>query len=379
MLLFDPIFLIIISFGIWTSYTDIKFGKIKNVSIILLLFSGLVVNIFFSKTLVNSMSQTFINSGIALLVGFLMWNFGFWSAGDAKLFFVFSFLVPITIYKKGWVSYFPSYIILVNTFVPIAIFFLLYSIAKIDWKFLKKELKKMFSPSSISNMILILLGISSLFKIIYKFLNFEINLVFQIVFMFMFFEILKKAKKYYLKVLCIIFIVIGAIVSPGTTFTLSFAKNFLTTFLIFQGLRLLLMYLNEFSFTEEIKIKDLKQRMSLGENIVKKDKKYVKEHISLITHFDILRYIKKNISAEFSGKLTKDDIKSLQKLQRQKKLEFSDVKITKTVPFAPFMFLGVLSVYILKGNMMLYMIIVEAKILLYIKIFFYNLMLKFGL
>jgi len=45
-----------------------------------------------------------------------------WSAGDAKLFFVFSLLIPISYYSKSYLPVFPSFALLVNIFIPILLF-----------------------------------------------------------------------------------------------------------------------------------------------------------------------------------------------------------------------------------------------------------------
>jgi len=63
-----------------------------------------------------------INFLIAVIVGFLMWYFSAWSAGDAKLFLVFALLLPLEYYHKTFLPFFPSFVLLVNIFMPIFIF-----------------------------------------------------------------------------------------------------------------------------------------------------------------------------------------------------------------------------------------------------------------
>lgn len=119
-----PIFLI----GLITGYQDFKCGKIKNKWIILGLVWGIAVYAFsvifkfFNPSVISYsyMLAVFINSGIALLVGYLFWRFNLWSAGDAKLFFVFAFLLPLKYYQRGYLLYFHSFALLVNVFVPAA-------------------------------------------------------------------------------------------------------------------------------------------------------------------------------------------------------------------------------------------------------------------
>jgi hypothetical protein len=150
----------------------------------------------------------------------------------------------------------------------------------------------------------------------------------------------------------------------------------LSIFLFFQFLRILTSYLNEFSFTEEVKIIDLKPGMSLGEIITSKKGNYTKEHIPIITYFDVIRYGKKKISSKFSGKLSEEDIKKIKSLEKKGKIRFHSLKITKTLPFAPFMFLGVLLIYLLKQNIIFPLITAKDYGLLYLKILFYKIGLK---
>jgi len=76
--------------------------------------------IFFLKVLMNSL--------IAFVVAFLMWRAKSWSAGDAKLFFVFSLLIPTTHYWKSYLPFFPSLALLVNIFIPLLLFLFLKSV-----------------------------------------------------------------------------------------------------------------------------------------------------------------------------------------------------------------------------------------------------------
>lgn len=139
--LFDFLFLPVIFFiGLITSYQDFKEGKIKNKWIILGLVWGLGIYILFliwalavpylsqiySKQftfiLPSYILKVFINSVIALIIGYLLWYFNLWSAGDAKLFFVFSLLLPLKYYWRTSLPYFPSFALLINIFIPLLLF-----------------------------------------------------------------------------------------------------------------------------------------------------------------------------------------------------------------------------------------------------------------
>lgn len=140
-MIFDYLFLPVLFFiGLITSYQDFHCGKIKNKWIFLGFIWGagilaasflwglaepLVIKIFgYSPIIILSgyMLNVAINAVISLIIGYLLWHFDTWSAGDAKLFFVFSLLLPLKYYQRSVFPYFPSIVLLVNTFLPVVVF-----------------------------------------------------------------------------------------------------------------------------------------------------------------------------------------------------------------------------------------------------------------
>ena len=136
-MLLDWLFLPILFFvGIITSYQDLKEGKIKNkwiifgliwaLGIYFLLLICTLINQFFSLNLprisIFYILKVFLNSIISLIFGYLLWYFNLWSAGDAKLFFIFSLLLPLKYYWKSTLPYFYSFTLLINTFIPALVF-----------------------------------------------------------------------------------------------------------------------------------------------------------------------------------------------------------------------------------------------------------------
>ncbi len=75
---------------------------------------------------------------------------------------------------------------------------------------------------------------------------------------------------------------------------------------------------------------------------------------------------------ELLNSLKENDIKKLQELDRNDKLNFKTVKISKSLPFAPFMFFGLLITYISHGNALIYLITMKDYFLMYIQIFAYK-------
>ncbi|MBM3245851.1 MAG: hypothetical protein FJZ13_00775 [Candidatus Omnitrophica bacterium] len=126
-----PSLFVIVFIGLITSYEDIKSGKIRNKWIIIGLLFGLLIsglNAAFKEMYPGIMLP---NISIAVLVAYLLWKFGLWSAGDGKLFIAYSLLMPLLRYKEIYFNYFPAFTLLLNIFLPATLF--LFSKAILDF------------------------------------------------------------------------------------------------------------------------------------------------------------------------------------------------------------------------------------------------------
>ena len=98
--------IIFLFFGVKTSISDLRYGKIYNKDILKMLGFGLIFILinsfvitidfrldFFSILFTTFKSQT-INFLIGLFVGIACWFLGLWPPGDAKLFSAYLFLIP---------------------------------------------------------------------------------------------------------------------------------------------------------------------------------------------------------------------------------------------------------------------------------------------
>lgn len=144
---YNYFFLALIFFlGFFIVKDDIKFRKIRNKYILLgfiagvfLYFAGFIAGI----TAVDYLLKVAVNSLIALAVGFFIWRLNFWPAGDAKLFFLLSFLLPLKYYYNSYLPYFPSFVLLFNSFICA-----LFVILPVLVSGVLKELKRTFVKNS---------------------------------------------------------------------------------------------------------------------------------------------------------------------------------------------------------------------------------------
>ena len=80
-----------------------------------------------SNTLFNGswgrlLAMTALNSASALLCGFLIFHIGYWSAGDAKLFFAVSLLLPLKYYFRHFLPVFPAFCLFLNVITVSAVY-----------------------------------------------------------------------------------------------------------------------------------------------------------------------------------------------------------------------------------------------------------------
>ena len=133
-------------------YEDFKEGKIKNkwikwgllwgagVYFSFFLFS--LLHYFFPKFFsfnlyflsFSYLVKVLVNTLIASVLSFSFWYFKFWSAGDAKLFILVSFLFPLKYYWRSYLHWFPSFSLLINIFLPAFVF----SLLSIFWEIFKR-------------------------------------------------------------------------------------------------------------------------------------------------------------------------------------------------------------------------------------------------
>lgn len=124
----NALFLTIVLFlGLITTYEDVKFGLVRNKWLLLGLGfgAGFYLVLFIQHQFPGSGRMFFINVFISFCICLLLWKLNYWPAGDAKLFFVFSFLIPEKYYHSGAIKYFPSYVLLINIFVPMFVVIML--------------------------------------------------------------------------------------------------------------------------------------------------------------------------------------------------------------------------------------------------------------
>lgn len=142
-IIFAVVFLPVILFiGFITSYQDFKQSRIRNKWVIL----GVVypVLIYFiswilyylaqkgtvspviggiSSYLIWNFDKWCVNLAVSAAVAYILWCYELWGAGDAKLFICYCALIPMGQYSRGYFNYyFASFLLLLTIFMPALLF-----------------------------------------------------------------------------------------------------------------------------------------------------------------------------------------------------------------------------------------------------------------
>lgn len=388
------------------SYQDIRYGKVSNKWILLGFLWGVLIIIFFiiwsfagppisrfyyfnileqppdSPAPVFTIRPSYlvsclVNGGIALVISFLMWRFKAWAAGDAKLFIVYSFLIPLKYYWKTYLPYFPSFVLLVNIFIPIFLYllirsFLYYikfvyswitksqSVASAGQKNKSKEKKERLAAKkarwkSIENMGKMLLSIVTIFLILsflagpinqFTSINLSSLRIFVFASLIIFGGPLSKLFRRPLVFKIIVVILISALGYGFAAFPEMTWQNLYQTikmmavFMVILGLfkKTIDFYIQRTSL-REIKVEKLEPKMFLAEESlarIKKDREYYNRYI------DVIR----------PDGLTPEQVEAIKKWNSRKNgAKIETVNIYKPFPFVVWMFLGVIITLILKGSL----------------------------
>ncbi len=371
--LFDlPLLIPLFVIGGICSYTDIKYGKIFNKWIIIGLFWGISFNIFllfynffflFQPSNIKYLIEVSTNTLISFLVGYLLWNFKLWSAGDAKFFTLCALLLPLKFYSKSYLIFFPSFNLLVNLFVPLLLI-LTFTAFLIGIKELFNYKKRLKNIKKIS-----IKKVFSIFKALGKKLS---QLFFNFIFMFILlqqtasfrkfipgeellfnpitiFFLLLVFSSYFSKIQAkkkwIGYFINGTILLYCSYLILSgkieilklILKNTLFFMVLITFLRQILNFYIEKKEVEKIKIKDIEKGVVISKN-----------ELDLI-----LKELKRKGMYKSFGEIIAEGLKENQvKIIKDLFTENPniEIKIYKTFPFAPFMLLSVIISILTTGS-----------------------------
>ena len=357
----------IIILGIATSYTDTKFGIIKNRHIIFSIYAAIICHVIIilvnRDISISGYSHYFINSIFILVISFIFWNIGLWTAGDAKLFFALNLLSPPIFIIEGYMGMFYGIVYFTNIFGLLLIFLTYKTIRKIKYKELKYCLKETFNLKTIAFISLFMFAIGIIVNRIPQLQ--PSNFITSSLTFFIILLILRTFAKNKLMHIIIVLAVIRFFVDIREIITIEFWIELMIQMLILLIAMFLILRASFYAFTKKIKLNELKEKMFLAEDIIKvtkiKEKGlndssnliYKKQKIENLTIFAYLQnepFKFKNYNKNLG--LNQENIEWI--LKNRKKLRFSKIRVYETMPFAPFIFGGVILTILAQGNIFIF-------------------------
>lgn len=348
--------LFILLLGVITSYEDARKNKISNKYVAMATVFAFLTNVLWSylspapaETKMLYIQATLLNAFLAFAVGFLLWRCGIWRAGDGKLFFAYSFLLPISTYYYGFVMYFPSFTILLNTLVPTFLLLTLnvWVTTSNEEKF--KILRGLMNPRNIVYAFLSLINIQWILSILFKLLSIKDTIAPTYLSILALLFITDRFQELIYKTSIPLFL-LRLFFDYETLLSPTLIIQFTLMFAFFILLIPFITNLGSFRFNDRVKLTRLKPGMCCAERIVRKGRFYERSSTA-----------KRGILKMNYESLTADDIERLKRLSKQGKVRFDELVIRHTIPFAPLLFLGVLLTILLKGDIITHLILLASS------------------
>ena len=352
------IFLAILSCGLYTGYTDFRYRKIPNIYTLILIAFGVISQVLFVTTGEITWLHSCITFFGGLAISFALFYTGIWAAGDAKLFWGISLLIPPNAFSHTTETQFYPLILLVNIFLLFFVYITLKSIIKMPMRKQGKLISKSFImqmkqfPKRILHA-LSCVGIGGVAFYIPGQLGVELDLAIRLILFttaaFTFHKIVEKhiVEKYQIPIhICVgilaIFLAIRSLTNLGSFIVFIFFFSFFM--LVFSS------YVRSL-FTKETPLKNLKPNMIPAERVVRIEaqqatNKYIKVPASLANP------AQEDVIVDVSSEgLTDEQIAHLHRLAADGCLQEAEsgLLIQEKIPFAFMIVTGALINFLAKG------------------------------
>lgn len=330
---------IIFLVGFVISYQDIRGGAIRNRMLSLLMLVFLAYFILNFASFFPVLEKFLVNILYTVLASVGLWIFGFWPAGDAKLFIVLGTLLTPTVLMASESALSDM---LVNTFVPLFFFYFTLLMARGKRKDKMDSLRAAFSPYRIMIVFIVFVGIAWFISLPLYYLG-MLSMFASIVILFIIVEVFYRVTRVNLEYLFIAAAIARLVIDYENVYTVSFAYNVAATVLVFILFRFFFLDLAYKSNTYTVMLSELKPGMRLAEGILKrKDGSFEKRKI---LHFTIYDALKTGVSDRFLHSvsdegLSEDDVAKIKNIRKFRELGFNSIKVHVSVPFAVFLFIG---------------------------------------
>ena len=371
MLSYQNLFIsLLLLFCCYATYTDLRERKIKNVCSYGLIYAGILSQV----VAVLSGSSDLLNSIFTVVGGFLiviaLYWFGIFAAGDAKLVWGASLLMPADLFSEAaaYAQYTPTTLV-INIFVPYCMILVTYLCLKTDVRQKSQAFMSIFRQEDFRKQIfervfslIFLLGLRQFVMLSLRWLGIELGLWHQLLIVFsLYFTLSYYVKRLGLErvrnyVVCVVMIELMVITTPWTLSAWSETYvPLLKIYLLYLGVfffgRHFIANLDSIVLDREIDMSDLKEGMVPAEQIVKTEGDdgeitYSKEGFALpnVLNSNI-------ILGTLPGGVSKEKIAELKQLAADGEFEVFDntIRIQHSLRFAPVICLGVILTLLCRG------------------------------
>ncbi|MFC1754972.1 prepilin peptidase [Thermoproteota archaeon] len=339
---------VIICLGILVAIDDMKRGKIPNKYIIAAFGISIIFNtLLFMNNQIFTSHLFFLGLNVlfAGIIGFTLWYFNLWGAGDAKLLTAFVALIPLHTLRFVIDKNFPLIDIAVNVFLPACLFLVVLALIKSDMKSKKQLLKESFMPKDIMISLIGIFSVSWLTRYILTELSIYSRFLNLAAVMLGIYLLRRVLKDEYLNVA--LAVAVFRIALDRFIFTSSFLKSY--AFLAVFYFTMILITKLTTLYTRPVKITDLKEGMvpTPYQELTM---------VSKVKGSDRPRVWKSKAPGNILKQgLNKQALKWFHGIYYSGELRTHHLLVQETISFAPAIFLGVLLTVLLRGNIILFL------------------------
>lgn len=336
--------------GIFTSYSDIKYSKIKNYILLYSFISTILINLVFAYSIKEVIFfhkayyfQYFLSVAFMFFISICMWLVGFWNAADSKLLTIFSMLITPAV-----INYNFSNLYVVNFFYNVIFINVIYLIFRIfssgKNNIIKKITKniKFFKKTSLKEYVLIFLTMYSL-GFLSNFFSFITNVIdrfyIMILIMIGIVMLMRKLKLWYL--FLFLSFLLNTYFNSKNILSVDYWKMIIYLYLIIIFLKATFEALSVFN-VDLVKFNDLKVGMHLAQD-------YSIENIEGKKEVSFL----KKIDYDYSVGLTEKNMPLI--IKYSKYMAQKEILVSQKDFFAPFVFLGYILTILLRTNLFTYL------------------------
>lgn len=353
---------------IYASYSDLKFGLIKNKLTLPLIAIGIILNgiyILITKDIFLFIEGCIV-TGLVFVIGYLFWKIGAWAGGDVKLFTAIAALIPFyaTAYYPTIVSYqilgwqfpllslyqFPFTVIInsILSMLPFLLIFVFYTAIKNK----PHLIGELFSPIHNYRKNLVLTMVISSSVTIAYYVTFELKfqiIILTLILIYLLSTLISKIPNK-IKAVIVSIATVYALIT-NWQITISGIVFLFISINVIEIIKKLLTKVSKEALQDDYKIDDLKEGMIPAYNIYENDDEVYEDESTFfgrlkdgISSGDISRInppSDKLIINTLAAGLNTKNIEYLKELRDTKKIENS-FKVKRGVPFAPSILIGLL-------------------------------------